>query len=288
MLHLANRELRVEIVDTAEKLPSDGHRYCTGAKIWQVHDQIAGPLLTGPEWPEPAPSSFNGQGLPESFRHRTRDGRPLTWNEGRGVAIGIGELAAQPDGTISVVAPCEWMITRSDDRLTFRTRQQVGAFDYELERSVSLSGRTLVSDSSLLNHGSSPLVLQWFAHPFFALTDGVIRAELPSGTSIPENPGFRIEGGVLIQKRRFAHHQDGHMDFLQLPSATNPAFRLSHPTLSHVTFEARLVLSECVVWGNDVTFSIEPYQTLSLPPGVSKQWSLRYEFGSPVPTKLFP
>ena len=278
MLHLANRELRVEIVDPAGKLPKDGHRYCTGAQIWQVYDQIAGPLLTGPEWPEPAPSSFNGQGLPESFRHRTRDGRPLTWNENTESQLALAN--SPPARRNDFGGGAMRMEDHSFGRPSHVSHPAKGwpAFDYELERSVSLSGRTWCPIRPLINYGASPLVLEWFAHPFFALTDGVIRAELPSGTSIPENPGFKIEGNVFVQKRRFTHQRDGHMDFLRLPSATNPTFRLSHPTLSHVTFEAHLALSECVVWGNNVTFSIEPYQTLSLPPGVSKQWSLRYEF----------
>ena len=69
MLSLANRTLRVELLDPADDAARRGPRYCRGGYIWQVHDQQAGPLLTGPEWPHPTPTPFNGQGLPESFRH---------------------------------------------------------------------------------------------------------------------------------------------------------------------------------------------------------------------------
>ena len=279
MFQLTNAELRVDLVDPTSERHLLGTRFCTGGYIWQVSDPRAGALLTGPQWPNPTPSPFDGQGFPESFRHRTRDGRPLTWHGLQGVALGIGELATQASGDVTLVHPCEWFVTRATDRMTFETRQSVAGFDYSLVRSVILSGRTITSDTRLTNNGDAPLLLEWFAHPFFALTNGFPKAEVPSGTTMKDNPGFSLAGTTLQQKRRFEHHQDGHMDFIQLPPSAGAIFRLGHPTLTEIRFSTSFAPSECVIWGNDVTFSIEPYQTLILQPAETREWNLRYDFG---------
>ena len=279
MLQLANAELRVDFVDPENDRRLLGTRYCTGGYIWQVTDPEAGPLLTGPQWPNPTPSPFDGQGLPESFRHRTRDGRPLTWHGPHGVSLGIGELTSEPNGEVTLVRPCEWLVSRAEDRLTFETRQSVAGFAYALVRSVTLSNRILMSQTRLTNEGDAPLLLEWFAHPFFALTNGFPTAEVPTGTAMRENSGFSLAGTSLTQKRRFEHHNDGHMDFLQLPPSGGSTFRLSHPALTGIRFSTSFAPSECVIWGNDVTFSIEPYQTLVLQPDETRDWTLRYDFG---------
>lgn len=278
MLNLSNDQLRVEILDPVCDGSLLGVRYCTGGYIWQVHDPKAGALLTGPEWPAPSPLPFNGQGLPESFRHRTRDGRRLTWRGDQGIAIGIGEIADTTSETV-VVQPCIWQISGTSEALVFETSQQAAGFDYALRRTIVLSGRRLISRSRLTNRASERLELQWFAHPFFALTDRRIRVELPPGTVMADNPGFLIEQDVLAHKRKFNGQTDGHMDFLQLTAGSTTSFLLDHPVLTNMRFSASFSPFECAVWGNSVAFSIEPYQTLALPSGESQEWELRYDFG---------
>jgi len=282
VLHLANDQLRIECLDPKTDAHLLGPRFCWGGFIWQVQDASVGPLLAGPEWPKSDPRSVNGQGLPESFRHRTRSGEPHTWSGSRGVALGVGELALGTAGEVKIVQPCEWTITQSAAQISFHTRQEVAEFHYELVRTVELTGRSLRSRSHLINHATEPLKLEWFAHPFFALSDGLIKAELPEGTILPENPGFVVDGRQFSQKRPFKDQFDGHLDFLQLPPATPLAVRLSHPRLTHVDFATSFVPSECIVWGNSNTFSVEPYRTLALEPGAAQEWDLRYDFGYAV------
>jgi hypothetical protein len=278
---LANDQLRVEVLDPLASKALLGPRFCWGAYIWQVHDAVLGPLLTGPEWPAPAPLPFNGQGLPESFRHRTRDGRQLTWMNGRGVCLGAGGLALAPSGDVSVGTPCSWKIDASPGRLVFSTRQAVAGFSYALTRELTLTGRELVSRSVLINTAPQRLTLQWFPHPFFALSDDLVRAEVPADSTLKENPGFTLENGVLTQRKRFEDLKDGHMDLLQLPADRNFAVRLTHPKLTHIDFTTDYAPSECVIWANNVTFSIEPYLALNLAPGGRREWCLRYTFGPP-------
>ena len=132
MLHLANAHLRLDVLDPADATDAArlGPRFCAGGFIWQIHDLTAAPapvpLLAGPEYPSPTPTPFNAQGLPESFRHRTRDGAPLTWNGQRGVALGAGALTADASGQVTLTEPCKWTLTPSTDHLIFQTRQAAG------------------------------------------------------------------------------------------------------------------------------------------------------------------
>ncbi|HUR58045.1 MAG TPA: hypothetical protein VM029_10080, partial [Opitutaceae bacterium] len=145
MIQLANAVLRVDVLDPVADAARLGPRFCWGGYVWQVHDAKFGPLLTGPEWPNPTPSAFNGQGLPESFRHRTLEGQPLTWRGERGVALGAGELALGPDGAPRVIGPCVWTIAQQADAIVFTTRHAAAGFRYELTRSLRLHDRELRS-----------------------------------------------------------------------------------------------------------------------------------------------
>lgn len=280
MRAIAAGDLRVELLDPEDDVARLGPRYAWGAYVWQVYDRHAGPLLSGPEWPHPTPSPFNGQGLPESFRHRTRDGRPLTWDGERGVTLGAGELARRGDDVV-VVRPCAWDSTFETCAARFRTRQQAAGWDYALERTVELFGRELRSSTRLTNRGDRPLRLEWFAHPFFPLgRDGLSGIELPAGTALGDNPGFALEGRRLRQKRRFAGAEDGHLDFLRLPAGEPFRCRVDHPVLGGVDYLASFAPSECLVWANGNTVSVEPYKTIDLPPGASEGWHVSYNFGA--------
>jgi hypothetical protein len=282
MLTLQNSELRVDILDPVRDAARLGPRFCWGGYIWQVYDSVAGPLFTGPEWPEPSPSAFNGQGLPESFRHRTLEGRPLTWRGEVGVALGAGELRCDGE-KVHVVAPCKWEVTATAERIEFRTQHAAAGFQYSLRRVVALAGRQISSVTHLTNASTGQaMALEWFTHPFFALLNGEIRAQLPTGAELPANAGFTLMGRTLTQKRRFTRADDGHMERgLRLLPNQPLSTTLTHPSLTYVQFETSFAPAACVLWGNDRTFSIEPYLTLNLAPGESRDWSLTYGLGAP-------
>jgi len=279
MLRVSNAQLQVDLLDPVRDRSLLGPRFCWGGYIWQVSDHEGSPLLTGPEWPKFDPTPFNGQGLPESFRHRTREGNPLTWQGDRGVALGIGELSHNGKGELEVSNPCVWEIDLVAEGIRFRTQHSAGGYRYEIDREVTLEGRRLHSRSRLRNRGESPLALQWFAHPFFALTDRLIEVEVPAGSTLPDNPGFTLRGTALRPKRPFNDEKDGHLDCLALPPTTSLTVTLTHPTLAFVRFFTDFAPDECFVWANGNTFSIEPYRMLALAPGETQAWALRYEFG---------
>jgi hypothetical protein len=280
MLTLINADLRVDLNDPAAEQAKLGPRYSWGGYIWQIHDNSAGPLLSGPEWPESNPQPRNGQGLPESFRHSTTEGVPLLWDGALGLAPGAGALGRDASGAIVVTDPCKWTVEKSQDCAVFRTTQTVVDWSFAIERTIELQGRRVRSVSRLTNLGVAPLVLEWFAHPFFALgTDGMLRAQLPEGTALPENPGFRIEGRELTFRRAFIGIDGGHLDQLSLPEGAPLVAQLSHPRLEWMRFATSFAPFKCVVWANGNTLSLEPFLALDLAPGESREWELIYEFG---------
>ena len=280
MLQIANREVRVDLLDPASDQLQLGPRFCAGGYIWQVHDQGVGSLLTGPEWPRADPQIQNGQGLPESFRHTTTTGDPLLWNGPVGLAPGGGALARNADGVITITEPCLWQIELEPERAEFRTLQNVATWSYSLERVVELRGRLLRSYSRLTNRSSSPLVLQWFAHPYFALGgDGLLRATLPAGTRLSENAGYILTERELSLRRAFVGEFDGHLENIDLPPGRDFSVNLSHPKLSSIHFATDFPPSKCVLWANGNTLSFEPFLDLKLAAGESREWNLTYDFG---------
>ena len=126
MIRLANSALTVDLLDPADPAEHarQGARYCWGGYIWQVRDARLGPLLAGPQWPKPDPTSHNGQGLPESFRHADfHTQRPLMLRDGRGWIIGIGEVVRSANAKFTVTKPCAWHLTSTAQALEFCTAQ---------------------------------------------------------------------------------------------------------------------------------------------------------------------
>ena len=282
MLQLENRELRVDLLDPSAEAARLGPRFCGGGYVWQVHDARVGPLLSGPEFPRPDPAPFNGQGLPESFRHQTLEGRALTWRGVDGVALGAGRLRRNANGEAEIVQPARWEIRRTKHRATFETADEFAGIAYALTRDIELVGRELRSKTSLTNRSRrEALRLQWFAHPFFALVGGMADVKLSPAAKLAENAGFQLDRGALTQKRRFLAQDDGHMErTLQLPTGEALHAIVRHPGIETVRFETSFAPDAFVLWGNDRTFSIEPYREIALAPGETQQWWLRYEFGS--------
>ncbi len=283
MLTLSNVDLSVALIDPANPAERDllGTRFCWGGYIWQVEDSQVGPLLAGPEWPKPDPIPFNGQGLPESFRHAEfGTGRQLMLEDGRGFIIGIGEVGPGDEGELSVLKPCPWSITSSHGAIEFCTEQSGNGYTCQLTRRISLENRKLTSSTRLANLGERTIPLHWFAHPFFALDDRLLTCQIPASWDMAENVGYEFdEAHRLTFKRRFKDEFDGHFEQLIVDPQTPLRATLSHPRLTEVIFSTDFVPSTCPIWGNANTWSIEPYMATELAPGTDRTWNLTYEFG---------
>jgi hypothetical protein len=287
MIRLTSASLAVDLLDPSHYADAAhlGARFCHGGFIWQIFQRDAAgtltPLLSGPEYPSPTPDPFNAQGLPESFRHRTRAGAPFTWNSPgtHGVALGAGELTLDAAGQVALHRPCTWLVTRTDHEATFRTSHTAAGFAYELTRRITVIGAEVISSSHLTNLAATPLVLEWFAHPFWPLTKGSARIALPAGTTLPANPGFTVAPeGTLTFLRPFLTPEDNQFALLTLPPSPSLSLSLDHPMLSRVDFSTSFAPTECPVWANARTVSVEPYLALNLAPGETREWQVRHAF----------
>ena len=287
MLKLNSADLNVEILDPADTTDRArlGLRYGWGGYIWQVHEAKLGvPLLAGPEWPNHQPIPFNGQGLPESFRHAEfGTGRPLILEYNRGFIIGIGDVAPNMAGYLDVAEPCPWSITTSHGAIEFCTEQSGNGYACQLTRRIALDRRKLSSSTRLTNIGNRPLPLHWFAHPFFALDDRLITCGLPKTWGMNDNVGYELDGDHQLSfKRRFRDRDDGHFEQFIIGADTPLRATLSHPPLKEIIFSTDFVPDTCQIWGNSNTWSIEPYMATELIPGTDHAWTLTYEFGPVV------
>jgi hypothetical protein len=283
MLTLSFNSLSVDLLNPADARDRSrmGTRFCWGGYIWQVTDQQAGPLLTGPDWPDD-PSPFNGQGAPESFRHAEfGTNRPLMLEDGRGFIIGIGEVAPGLNDELMVTKPCSWSVTRSAAAIDFYTVQTGGAYGCRLSRRIALEGRSVISYTKIVNTGTRPLPVHWFAHPFFALTHGLISCGIPRSWDMAPNEGFGFDAERRIgMLRHFKTKTDGHFQQLIVGPKTPLRASVSHPRLSKLFFSTDFTPDSCPIWGNSNTWSIEPYIVTELAPGASRAWTLTYEFGA--------
>lgn len=281
MLSLSNSALTVLLLDprSPETQALQGTRYCWGGYIWQVRD-ATGDLVAGPEYPEPQPTPFNGQGLPEAFRVREFEtGRLLTAVGHDGIVIGAGTVALGEKNSLGLVAPAQWVVTQRPNAIEFQTTQSFGDWMVDLTRTVTLQEREIISATRLRNLGSAVLPLQWFPHPFFQLVNGRISGRLPRDFKVADNPGFSLADGAFAMQQSFPAGGGSHFQLLQVaPVPLDATF--SHPRLSFVRMRVDYVATRIPVWANHHTFSIEPYLQTELAPGSERAWSTRYEFGA--------
>jgi hypothetical protein len=283
VLTLASEGLHVEILDPRADTERLGARYCSGGYIWQVEDERLGPLLAGPCFPAPQPPVFDGQGAPEVFelalgQHAAKLGDEV-------YVIGVGRVRRE-----SVVRPfhvrdnptvterAAWAVSEpAPNALSFVTSATFGDFALVLERELALAGRTLRSRSLVRNVGVRELPLRWFAHPFFPwageqLLESSLELALPADAALVE------VGEGCVSRRAGSDWSRGHYVLPRV--ALGGALRVSawHPTRGRVRVECGFPLGGLALWGNERTWSFEPFYQTIVAPGAEARWQIAYGF----------
>jgi hypothetical protein len=283
MYTLSNTDLTVSILDPIADRAREGSRYCTGGYIWQVTDAQKGELLSGPEYPK-EPNTFDGQGMPDMFiRALGAEDTPVGGEVG---CIGVGRVLrtspVEPFGVFhnrQVSEFVHWEVSPSPDSMTMRTAHAFREWAYRLERLVSLRGRAIHSRTEIHNTGQTPLPVRWFAHPFFPLTgDGVLcRFSLP--VTLPENPGYFINPEGFVSRKPEHDWKRGWFQPVEFEMTGSSLTTLQkHPKVGQVTVVTDFLPSFLPIWGNDRTFSFEPYYEKELAVGEGATWSIEYRF----------
>ena len=283
MLTLANDGLRVEVLEPRPDTARLGARYCAGGYVWQVHDERRGPLFSGPCFPEPDPPVFDGQGAPEVFelalgQHAAKLGEDV-------YVIGVGRVRRESGvrpfhvrDNPTVTERAAWDVSEPAPKtLCFRTRATFGAFAFELERTVTLKGRMLTSATSLANAGASELPLRWFAHPFLPwagerLFASSLEFALPEGAALVE------DGEGYVTRRAGSAWSRGHYVLPRVALGGELVVVACHPALGRVRCECRFPLGGLALWGNEQTWSFEPFFQTVVAAGAEARWAIVYTF----------
>ena len=272
MYTIQNHNLTVTLLDPVADQERFGTRYCTGGYIFQVDDANVGALLSGPTYPDSF-KVFDGQGIPDAFNHN-----PLraehTDTEGLIIGIGHCDLASN-----TVKEFCTWDITQTDASITMRSAQSVGKYALELERQVSVTGRTVHSQIHLKNTGQSFIPVSWFPHPFFPqleTTDELCKFNIP--VSFPDNDGFAIADSGFIARKNWPWTQAGPFQGLDHDATENLIVLQKHPKLGLIASTCSYIPSFFPIWGNKNTFSWEPFLERTVARGQALSWSVAYEF----------
>ncbi len=274
MFILTNDQLTVEILDPDHDQANLGARYCCGGYIFQITDQKVGPLLSGPTFPA-APNTFDGQGIPDAFNLS-----PLrtVGDPDQALIVGVGMCKLHQNyQKNSVIAFDSWSVTKGANSVEMVTSQTHAAWNVYVKRTVTLLGRTVRSNTLVVNHGSAPIPLCWFPHPFYPqpVDDALIKLNIP--VTLAQNDGYQLTADGII-RRLGAPIMPGHYLALAHEARVPLVVQQRHPLLGLVTASTSYIPAFFPIWGNANTFSWEPFLERTIAPGHQYAWSIDYDF----------
>ena len=271
MYALANQSLTVSILDPQADQARFGTRYCTGGYIFQVEDARLGPLLSGPTYPESF-NCFDGQGIPDAFNLGPL--REATATDALALVIGVGLCDLVQN---QVVEFCRWDVEQSASAITMRTTQSYQDFALNIERTVTLASRTVRSSTRLQCTGKRPIAMRWFPHPFFPQleSDELCRINIP--LTLRENPAYVMAASGYIARKGWPW-QEGHFQPLDLAGQDHLVVLQKHPLVGIVAGVCSYTPTFFPIWGNQHTFSWEPFLERTVMEGQEAAWSIEYDF----------
>lgn len=273
MYLLKNQALQIELLDPLADHSKLGVRYCTGGYIYQVSDTQHGKLMSGPTYPDSF-NWFDGQGIPDAFNWAPL--RAPTQDDSEVLIIGVGlcDLINK-----QVKAFCNWQVEAKEQQLIFTTEQTFADYALQLVRTLSLNGRTLRSDTAITNQGKAFIPISWFPHPFFPQPQ--VSAELCQ-FNIPvqlkaDNPGYELAANGFIQRKN-QPEQTGFYLPLEHQAQQPLSILQRHDQLGLIGATCSYVPSYLPIWGNQQTFSWEPFFQTIVAPGHTSRWWIDYHF----------
>ncbi|MFW5686329.1 MAG: hypothetical protein ACOC0O_06720 [Spirochaetota bacterium] len=268
MFTLENDALSVSVLDPVADCGRMGPRYCTGGYVFQIHSG-GDPLLSGPTYPDDF-NWFDGQGIPDSFAHA-----PLRNPEAPGPLALIPGIGVCDTAEPRIVEHCEWEIERSDLRLRLSTEHDWKGYALTVERVVELSGRVIVSSTTVENRGRVQFPIAWFPHPFFPVPDDAL-CSFPAPIELPENTTYYVGADRYLRCRDLSVQAAVPLS----SGASGSGFTVlqRHPESGIVAARFDYPVRHVIVWGNTKTFSFEPYLERTVGVGASLTWNVEYHF----------
>lgn len=290
MLTLADGTLTASVLDPATDTARLGSRYCSGGYVWQVNDRALGDVFAGPCFPAVEPPPFDGQGAPEVFeialgQHEAGVGDEV-------YVLGVGRVRRESHvrpfhvrDNPTVTERATWDVASiAPNAFRFRTHALFRDFAFELERTLELrsSDRTLASATFVRNLGARALPVRWFAHPFFPWADERV-CRLSLEHALPDGAALVTDTHGFVARRAESDWSRGHYVVPRVALGGELGVEQRHPTFGVVQARCGFPLGGLALWGNERTFSFEPFFQTILEPGSETRFGLVYAFGSGGP-----
>ncbi len=255
-----------------------GHRYFD---VWNtrpytptLHDAITGPV-----------EEFTAVGIDEAAVG------------GEFLKIGVGGLVKPDDGIYTfaknyeIKNPGKWTVKKKKDRVEFTHNiSDVNGYGYEYHKTVKLTkGKPeLVLEHSLKNTGTKPIETSTYNHNFFVIdgepTGPNIETTFPFVASA-EGKGFgtiaEMKGKQLVYNRKLEEKENIFTSGVQGFGPTADDYRIhikNRKSGAGVTIDGDRPLEKMVFWACNTTSCPEPYIKLSVKPGETVRWNIRYDF----------
>ncbi len=271
MLSLKNEALEVTLLDPNNDRERFGTRYCTGGYIFQIADTTHGPLLTGPTYPESF-NTYDGQGIPDAFNLYPLKEPASDAKEVLVIGVGLCDLAEN-----RVLRFSPWEIEQEEGAVRMKTAQQFQRYALELKRTVRLADRSVESAIRLGNTGVLMIPVRWFPHPFFPQPESSALCRFNIPIQFSDNPGYEWGDDGYLHRKTFPD-QIGHYLPLNHDAQSKLVVLQRHPKLGLVAASFSYVPDFFPIWGNQHTFSFEPFFERSVAPGQEIHWGIKYDF----------
>lgn len=259
------------------------------------HARFAGHTVFGPWKDKHDPANFDDiVGPVEEFGTEA----PLGYADAKPgetfVKIGVGELVKPKEEKYrfshryEIAKPGSWEVTSTPSAVTFKqTILAKSGYGYRYVKRVELEPAGFRIAHELTNAGTKSLATDYYNHNFFNVDNDPVgpnyRVTLPAPPTARDASG-RYDELVAVRDGRtltFAGPLDRGYVYAVLDGqagATGPITFAHAPSGLTMTAEADAPLDKVRFWATQRTVCPEPFVAVSLKPGESKAWAVRYTF----------
>ncbi len=275
MFTISGDDLSVMVLDPVADRDRLGTRFTAAGQMFRITDGNGMDLMSGPTFPDTF-NTYDAQGIPDSFNHL-----PLYDSTSRGgdvgrlaLVLGIGVVDGEAN---RIIRPSVWDIRREASSATFTAREQFGPYDVTLVRNVTIAGRVITSRTEVHNDSNRFLPLSWYPHPFFPFHVTRDVCWFHTAPQMPENSGYTFSDGVL--ERAMEPDAKGFFQPLTYNKPQSLSVHILHDRVGKVVMKTDYPVWHFPIWGNNRTFSVEPYLERTVFPGEQFAWNLTYRMG---------
>jgi hypothetical protein len=172
-----------------------------------------------------------------------------------------------------------WDVSADRDSVTMRTQHAYHERAYQLERTVSLEGRTVRSVTSIRSTGTETLPVRWFSHPFFPNPPDGVLCQFSVPVSMSENPGYALNPEAFVLRKADHDWKRGWYQPMEYEKKAGSLEVIQkHPLVGKVITRTDFMPDFLPIWGNDHTFSFEPYFIRDLSSDETAAWQITFTF----------